>query len=372
MPEGFNNNLNNLKDLFAKARGSLRDYEISRLGTGVVRIFAVVGFVAVLAGGTWGAVQAVRFAPNTLSSLGAAAVSLSSFFIPAERLAISLEKAEIASGDEILVSWTHENPSGDGSYALSYACVEGVSISSPGADGKLAPAFCETPFNFMNTDSIRIAVTSDAAKVAAVPLTLSFTKTGSDIPSMTGNATLAVMNENTVDAVTAETPAETSSEAPVAAAPKVREAGTRTSSTHALGMSTPVSPTGTGVDLAARILETGMIDTTTNTFTATSSVRVSATVRPAVRFVIENLGTAASGPWRFNAALPTLPAHVFESDAQKSLGGNDRIEFTLGFDSVHPDEDGTAVFTVIADPSGSIKEVSEENNIAKATLTILL
>ncbi len=356
-----------LKELLGKARETLRDYEVKRVETGVVRAFAVIGFIAVLAAGTFGAVTAVRFAPNALSSLGAAAVSLTSLFIPAERLAFSLEKRDVASEEELLVSWTHENPEGEGSYALTYGCVDGVSIFSPSAEGTMTLAFCDTPFNFLSaTSSIRIAVTSDIQEIASVPLTLSFTQVGGEKPTAVATAEIVVRNDKVQ--TTEDGSAVSTTGVPGTSSATPRAAGERRSSVHVVGGSVSTQPTGTGVDLAARILETGIIDTTTNTFTATTSAHFSITVRPAVRFIVENLGTAASGSWNFSAVLPTAPAHTFVSDAQKSLGPNDRVEFTLGFDSFSPNESGVGTFTVNADPQGSLKEVSKENNIAKADI----
>ncbi len=356
-----------LKELLGKARETLREYEVRRLETGVVRAFAVIGFISVLSIGTWGAVQAVRFAPNALSSLGAAAVSLTSIFIPAERLTLSLEKQDISSEDELLVSWVHENRESEGSYALSYGCVDGVSVFSPGADGKLTLAFCDTPFNFLSaSDSIRIAVTSDTQELAVVPLTLSFTRTGGERPSIVTTSEIAVRNDEIkpIENV-AGTPTGT------ATATRTPSSGERRTSAYVLGGTQNAQyPTGTGIDLVARIVETGAIDVTTNTFVASSSVHASMVVRPAARFIIENLGTAASGPWNFSAVLPTSPVHTFISENQKSLGPNDRIEFTLGFDSFSANDNGVGTFTVNVDPANNVREVSEENNIAKADIQI--
>lgn len=367
--EGFKK----LKDMLGKAREALQRHEVHRLETSVVRVFAVIGFIAILSAGTWGAVVAVRFAPNAFSSLGAAAVSLTSLFVPAERLTLSLGKQDIASEGEVLVSWVHENPKSEGSYTLTYGCVDGVSVFSPSADGKLTLAFCDTPFNFLSAkDSIRIAVTSDTQELALVPLTLSFTRVGDTKPTIVATSELAVRNEEIETARTAVTGATT--EATVTRSRPPAQAGSvgeRRTTAYAIGDSASAQyPTGTGVDLVARIIETGSIDVTTNTFVATSTVHASAIVRPAARFIIENLGTAASGPWNFSATLPTLPTHTFTSETQKSLGPNDRIEFTLGFDNFVANESGVGTFTVYADPANSVKEVSEENNVAKADIHV--
>ena len=118
-------------------------------------------------------------------------------------------------------------------------------------------------------------------------------------------------------------------------------------------------------DLAVTILATGIIDEQNN-FLPTDSI--SRTKRGAVTFEIRNIGTKESGSWTFNAVLPTFPMQIFHSKAQKSLLPGDRIEFTLGFDQITNLPDG--VITINADPTGSIKEISEENNIRQKTITI--
>jgi hypothetical protein len=89
--------------------------------------------------------------------------------------------------------------------------------------------------------------------------------------------------------------------------------------------------------------------------------------RIAVRFAVENLGTRTSPQWTFNAVLPTYPGNIFSSPSQQALGPGDRIEFTLGFDSVI-DAD-TGVLTVNVDPAGSINESTKANNIIHYTVT---
>ncbi|OHA43873.1 MAG: hypothetical protein A3G03_01015 [Candidatus Taylorbacteria bacterium RIFCSPLOWO2_12_FULL_44_15c] len=117
-------------------------------------------------------------------------------------------------------------------------------------------------------------------------------------------------------------------------------------------------------DLAVKILETGVIDKVTNVWTATTSLR--SIDRIAVRFSVENLGTKETGAWYFNAILPTYPSYIYSANSQNSLLPGDRIEFTLGFDSVEKKDGNVIVINV--DPANSIFEASEENNIVRVTL----
>lgn len=141
-------------------------------------------------------------------------------------------------------------------------------------------------------------------------------------------------------------------------------AGPKTENTYPINKGTQSVSTIAKPDLVSRIIEVGKIDRATNEFTATTSLRYSD--RVAVRFEIKNEGGLESGYWFFSAVLPTYPNHIFNSDSQQSLKPGDKIEFTIGFDSVLADQD--ARFVVNADPSQTLSEISEENNIATTTV----
>ena len=120
-------------------------------------------------------------------------------------------------------------------------------------------------------------------------------------------------------------------------------------------------------DLEVTILATGII-TTDNIFTPTESMK--STEKGAVRFQIRNIGGKETGSWTFNVVLPTFPMHIFHSEIQKSLRPGDRVEYTLGFDQVNSGLT-EAVITINADPTESIKEISENNNIRQKTIQIV-
>lgn len=120
------------------------------------------------------------------------------------------------------------------------------------------------------------------------------------------------------------------------------------------------------VDLSVIILRTGILDKTTNEFIATSSIQLSD--RVAIQFEVINEGTKTSDGWAFNAVLPTFPHHIFQSKGQQALGPGDRIEFTLGFDSVAGLGEREIIINV--DPTGSINESTKSNNIVKVIVIV--
>ena len=115
-----------------------------------------------------------------------------------------------------------------------------------------------------------------------------------------------------------------------------------------------------------RVLATGVVDRVSGTFTASSSIR--SVDRAGIKFEVENIGNKTSGEWTFNAVLPTYPSFIFHSKQQPSLAPGDKIEFTLGFDSIK--DIGNNVVILNADPIGSIKESNEENNIIQAIIVV--
>ncbi len=147
--------------------------------------------------------------------------------------------------------------------------------------------------------------------------------------------------------------------------------GPQTSATYPLPGTTgsTVSNPAGFTDLSANVIEVGIVDKTTGSFTASSTPSKNPMGgRVAVRFSVTNIGTRTSPQWNFNAVLPTYPSAVFSSPEQQQLGPGDRIEFTLAFDSFDPS--GTGTFTVNVDPAGSVNESNKDNNIVHYTVTV--
>lgn len=153
---------------------------------------------------------------------------------------------------------------------------------------------------------------------------------------------------------------------PVAA----RTPGTETSAVFPLGSSTPVahtSPSGVA-DLSVSIVGVGYLaSTTSDSFVASSTVTAGS--RPAVRFVIKNIGSGTTGVWRFTASIPTQTAYLFTSPYQQALAPGDRIEYVLGFDQANRGSNLT--ISVTANPDKATTESDYANNSASMPITIL-
>lgn len=345
-----------------------------------MRIFAILAFIIILIVGIWASVYVARMVPNAFSNLASAIAGLTSIFVPAnETITLSTPLEKVSNGETFLLSWAHANKKVEGSYTFRYNCAEGVSLTSPNASGVETTVFCDTPFNFLNAhDAIILTAASNKNQLTEVALAIDFTPRDVETPTITGAATLAITNESVSE--TPATPSSPTSVTPVTPVtpiittptptPRAPTAGTETSSIFPIAAGTAVSNPNGSVDLTGYIIEVGIVDKTTNVFTASSiPMRNPEGARLAIRFAVENAGTKRSSMFDFNAVLPTFPGHIFTSPMQQELGPGDRIEFTLAFDSfvVNSNE---GIFVLNIDPSSRIMEPNKNNNIVKYTMHV--
>ncbi len=331
--------------------------------------------VLLVAAGTYTALQIGPYLPDALNRLAAAAVNVTQTFIPSEKLNVYINPTSIESGNLVNIAWSHPKKSTEGIYSLSYPCIEGVFVGIATASGDRM-LDCETLNDIYSENNLMVLKTvSESVNVADIPLSLIYTRLEDTSPSLQTTVTLQVTNhaivsdENTeIEGVRPEehsSVTETMVTTPTVSIPsgQTEIAGEKTENIYSIGKTGTESPYGKP-DLAPRIIEIGTIDKVTNEFTSTTTLRASG--RVAVRFEVENLGTADSGVWYFSAVLPTFPLHIFQSESQQSLAPGDRIEYTIGFDNVQPDKDGR--FVVNVDPNSSLPESSEDNNLAETTI----
>src|SRR3989344_5219558 len=326
-----------------------------------IKGLAALGLFAILAFGACGVSRIALSLPPLFASLGAAAVSLSTVFIPNERLEIDMPEDRVISGETFTLSWAHSGKRGEGTYTVSFACREGLSAEAETREGTFARVYCETPFNFTNAEkTIRIVPTSQV-RFLDVPFTVSFTRLADGAVTASAETMLLVFNEDTEGSLSTTT-------RPQSAQTSSRQAGSESRKTYAATSVTPMSDSKAKSDLSARIVSLGTLDAS-GAYTVGQSVRAGS--RAAVRFEIENVGTKTAEFWSFNAVLPTSPYFIFHSETQPRLAPGDKIQYTLGFDQIDKAATG-GVVTINVDPANSIPESSEDNNIATGTYTIIL
>ena len=150
--------------------------------------------------------------------------------------------------------------------------------------------------------------------------------------------------------------------------PVTPSAGKETTSVTQIGSGT-TTPSLYGLpDLATKITAIGYLATTSvDSFVASTTVPHGA--RPAVKFTIKNVGTNATGKWRFSASIPTETAYLYVSDLQQSLLPGESIDYTLGFDQSKKGADQR--ISISANYDNKIVETTTNNNGASATITVL-
>lgn len=326
----------------------------------VTKTLAIIGVVAVLLIGMWLAVNTVKMVPRLASSLAAAMVSMTSLFVPGERIEVTAPDT-IENGTAFDVSWDHINKAKRGAYAFAFTCSGDLYFTSTLSEGGEIIT-CNTPFTSKDLVG-KITLTAHSKAVAPVDtdLIIAFTEEGATkVSAETRIAT--TVNPSKVAEVKPSTPTNTGITGTTPTKPKTP--GSTSSQTYTFtGNTTPSNPNGT-VDLRVKILEVGVVDKVSGEFTASSSININA--RVAVRFAIENIGTKTSGAWAFIAQLPTIPFHSFESAEQIPLAPGDRIEYTIGFDSMEQQKKVQALINV--DPKYRTYDIDRNNNLVRADI----
>lgn len=329
----------------------------------MLKAFAVLGAIAVFLAALWLIVQGVRIIPAAVSNLASALVSITQ---TRERIVVSTP-GSVANGQAITISWNHEGKTAEGSYTFTYFCADSVAMSSPDRRGESVEVFCNTPFNFTNSNnSITVTPFLTQGDRQDVTVLISYRENGGTKVTE-GRATFTLTAASISPTVTPTTP--TTPTKPVVTAP-TRPVTGGTPITTVRPIQIPANPTtaqpGTSADLQARILETGYIIGGTNTFVASSSVNIND--RAAVRFVVENIGGSPTGAWRFTAELPTIYYYRYDSVDQESLAPGDRVEYILGFDTIENRSQVQAM--IIVDPEQRTSDSNRTNNMIRPVFRV--
>lgn len=321
----------------------------------VTKTLAIVGIVAVLLAGMWLAVNTVKMAPRLASSLAAAMVSMTSLFVPGERIEITAPDT-VTSDVAFDITWDHINKAKKGAYAFAFTCSGDLYFTSTLSEGGEIIT-CNTPFTSKDlVGKITLTAHSKSKTAVDTDLIIAFTEAGATKSSAETRVATTVLPKKETVTTTPSTGGNTG----VSTKPKT-PGSTKTQTYVFTGTSTPSNPNGT-VDLRARVLEVGVVDKVTGDFTASTSININA--RVAVRFVVENIGTKTSGVWAFIAQLPTTPFHSFESAEQIPLAPGDRIEYTIGFDSMEQQRKVQVLINV--DPKYRTYDIDRNNNLVRA------
>lgn len=348
--------------------------KIKQIHESSMKSLSIIGLIAILAVISFGLVKAT---PAIIRGIAAAAVSLSSVFIPAEKLVVASDTYTIASGDTFTLKWALETSSTapiGGSYTISYPCIDGVHLEAVGRDSNDI-IFCNTVFHFLNNDN-SLALVGFSTKGATVnlPVSVYFTRNEESSPSTRANVTITITGETSAEAVKPPVQPSTNTNTGTGNATGTNSGlngnfqNTQIVQIPGSGIATSGSNPNGNIDLTATILETGYINKDTLAFVAAKEVKPDQ--RAAIRFEIVNLGSKAAKDWTFAAVLPTFPGYIFQSNTQQTLMPGDRVQFTLGFDSIIKKTENEFIINV--DPIGSVQETNKTNNIIKGKIYVNL
>ncbi len=322
--------------------------ESSSERSALVKLLTLVGMLATVLFVVWLASRVFILLPSAFSSLASIAGEVNDYR-PATELVLKTEKSIVNSKESFDIHWTDMRQTG--AYHFSYACTEGVTLTTRDTSGKLTDVTCAEALTLPATiQSLSLNFTSLKARFTDVPLTLTFENKAKKI-AFTEEIKMTVVNpsiptqEETPRTDDAAKP-DTGSDVPVVKpqTPAVSKPIPKPVTTTVYPSSNPNGFT----DLKVTTLGSGVL--TNGVFTYTPKYH--SDVKSALRFDIKNIGTKTSDTWSFSINLPD--GQKYTSETQTALKPNEHVEFTIGFGL--GDEDTLAKMTT------TVKTTSDTNS----------
>lgn len=316
--------------------------------TALIKTFAIVGFLALIALIIWLIVQGIRVFPGAFSSLASIAETVENYRGgKTEDFTVTSKKSIVNSDEQFEVSWTDLKT--DGTYEFEYNCIQGIALKVRGADGNFVSIPCtETLSLTKEAHGLFLSINSKRNQYVEVPYTVTFIDADSSKAPQKAEGSITVVNadimntedenstdspkteENTTSSSTA-TGTDSKSEVSATSTPPNTPVQPAVKPTQAKPTQVPVTyypqsnPNGY-TDLQVRFIGIG---TLTDAGIFTPKANYAADVRNALRFEVKNIGTKTSAPWSFSTELPG--GETYRSDTQIELRPNERAEFTMGF-----------------------------------------
>lgn len=318
----------------------------------LAKILFVIGVIIIL---VLLAFAIIRFAPMIFSGLANVSSSFGKSIgkSSTQALSVSTSNNDLVDGDKFNISWNYNAP-GSGNYAISYACTNNA-IFEIVTNNETKRLICNTPYSLGdNVNSVGLQANySQENSFADIPFTVSFTKSGSNVPEDTGEALVTIKNSNANLATVGGDGA--------------------LSSTTITGESTggPATVTsGTGGTGAKSVATTPATVKYTNVSTGRPDLAISNVVsvpnQSTVYFTVSNIGGRSTGTWNFNYTTPNSRSGVSTSPLQLSLAPGEGIRFTLRF---LEQDSGNGTISIFVDPSNLISELNEGNNSTSVGVT---
>ena len=253
----------------------------------------------------------------------------------------SVNDSFINSGETIALSW--EKTETNGNYTLIFLCEESSGITVEHRENFFE---CGDYLNFGQGETqAHISIVSSRKRYADLPIALEFEKENGDINTV-GEIIVTVSNKNLEDGIVlseeTSTPTTTNS----------TSVGTATSVPEHRDLAVRIIQAGPVVN--GQIVNTGSINNVSNA---------------GIRFEVRNNGNIPTGPWSFQAVLPTTNTNsrLFNSGTQNSLATGSGVIYTLIFSELLS---RTNQALISVDPQNLVTESNESNNQAQVTFTV--
>lgn len=305
----------------------------------VMKSLAVIGFLAAIVLLAFLAVKAVSVLPSAFSSLASIADSVYNYDRNPS-LTVSTENSVVKSGEAFTISWNEIKR--DGSYSVSFACVEGITIETRNAAGEIVTIPCGTGYAISkDTTSLEIVVTTAAQRFTDIDYTVALTPSDPRREAITTASRITIVNASLPTtggvivtepepAPAPETPATPAPTPTTPATPTTPVAPTTPTYTYVekVTYSLPVSDPKGNVDL--RVTYVGVSEKAGGPFAAANTLEVGE--GGSLRFIVKNIGTKTAEDWSFKAELP---ADIdYSSGDQKALKPNEEAVITLSFTGI--------------------------------------
>jgi len=330
----------------------------------IVKSLFIIGIFIVVIILTFSVIKVV---PKIFSSFSNVGNAVKSPFADNASLEVEVDDTRISSGRATLMTWDYE-PTENGIYELEYECAQYLTLELGTSDGN-KNIECNTVYHLSpTTQSISILPTIDRDNVLVdLPVDIRYVNRDGNILAK-DNIEFLVTKRAEGDLAGSGSIINT--EVINTGAANTNQSNGSTSdannSSNTSGNSNTSSNTSPNTNSTGN--NTGNVNNTNNSVPSTyypnyvgnpdlRVYNVYAADNVTVVFSISNAGSAATGGWYFNYAMPD--GDVETSPLQNSLRPGEAIRFTLRLADVPAGNVAIAV-----DPQNYIRESSETNNIA--------
>jgi hypothetical protein len=273
-----------------------------------------------------------------------------------------IDNTTIAVGTSAAFAWNYVGDNEPREYTFSYTCgTEASFLLQKGAGWELID--CDT--EYATRDSIITVIPSnDSTRFADVELSI----VGNELSDI---ATITIVNPDiltTDDLITDESNTGTIDTGSVSGNTNTNSASTQGSGTQTV-VRRSTKPVYSGPsDLVLEIKETGVILEVNDEDKFFPISPIKSDKVAGVKFTVTNRGGELSDIWTFEATLPIEGDDEYEytSPKQVPLKSGMEVEFTLGFDEILEEDEGT--ITITLDPND--KKDKSSNNEDSTTIEI--